>query len=68
MLQYLKENHITEIEVMGVDGGGCVSLTVIGAINAGYNVVLNTEAIGTVFKKQKIKYYEKLKLMGAKFI
>lgn len=67
LVKYLKENNITEIEVIGVDGGGCVSLTAIEAINAGYKVILNTEVIGTIFEKRKNKYYERLKLMGAEF-
>lgn len=66
--EFLKVNGVREVEIIGVDGGGCVSLTAIGALNAGYEVVLNTAAIGTVFKSKQKRYYETLRKMGAKFI
>lgn len=64
---FLKENDITEVEVIGVDGGGCVSLTALGAIKNGYSVTLNTKAIGTVMERKKDTYFEKLKKLGAGF-
>ena len=64
---FLKANNVNEIEIIGVDGGGCVALTALGAVDAGYKVTLNTMGIGTVFEKQKNKYFEKLKKMGADF-
>ena len=65
---FLKNSNVSEIELIGVDGGGCVALTAIGAIEAGYKVILNTDVIGTMFEKRKEKYYEKLKEMGAVFL
>lgn len=65
---FLKANNITEVEIIGVDGGGCVSLTALGAVDAGYKVILNTVAIGTVFEQKKMKYFEKLEKLGAKFV
>lgn len=65
--EYLKANSITDVEVIGVDGGGCVALTAIGAIKNGYRVTLNTKAIGTMFEKKKVSYFEKLKKLGAEF-
>lgn len=53
---------------IGVDGGGCVSLTALGAIDNGYKVMLNTTCIGTVFEKQRDKYYKKLQDKGALII
>ncbi|WP_449074598.1 isochorismatase family cysteine hydrolase [Ruminococcus sp.] len=64
----LKKNNIECIEIVGVDGGGCVALTAIGAMNAGYKVMINETAIGTMFEKNKNKYFAKLKLAGAEFI
>lgn len=64
----LDELNIDEVEVIGVDGGGCVALTALGAIKAGYDVTVNTNAIGTMFHKRANKYNEKLKKLGAKFI
>ena len=66
--EFLQSEGIQEIEVIGVDGGGCVSLTALGAIDNGYKVTLNTTCIGTVFKKQRDKYYEKLREKGATII
>lgn len=65
LLSFLTENKVSELEMIGVDGGGCVSLTAIGAINAGFKVRLNTVAIGTIFQKRKKKYFQKLEKMGA---
>ena len=53
---------------IGVDGGGCVSLTALGVIDSGYKVTLNTACIGTVFEKQRDKYYKRLREKGATFI
>ncbi|NLD50358.1 MAG: cysteine hydrolase [Clostridiaceae bacterium] len=64
----LDELNIDEIEIIGVDGGGCVALTALGGIKAGYRVTINTDAIGTMFSKRASKYNEKLKKLGAKFI
>lgn len=66
--EFLQSEGIQEIEVIGVDGGGCVSLTALGAIDNGYKVTLNTTCIGTVFKKQRDKYYKKLRERGATII
>lgn len=65
---FLKTNHIDTIEIIGVDGGGCVSLTAFGALKNGYRVILNTFAIGTMFDTKKERYYEKLKKLGAEFL
>ncbi len=63
----LDELNVDEVEVIGIDGGGCVALTALGAIKAGYKVTINSTAIGTMFCKKADKYNEKLKRMGAKF-
>ena len=64
----LKKNNIECVEVIGVDGGGCVALTALGAIKEGYMVIVNETAIGTMFNKNKAKYFKKLQKTGAKFI
>ncbi len=65
---FLKKNGVREVELVGVDGGGCVALTAIGAVNAGFKVTLNTSAIGTVFKSKQKVYYKTLRELGAEFI
>ena len=61
----LRDKQIDTVEVIGVDGGGCVSLTALGAIDNGYRVFVNTSAIGTMFDKKRDKLYEKLRKAGA---
>lgn len=65
---FIKDNGITDVEVVGVDGGGCVALTALGAVKNGYKVTVNTKAVGTQFQKKKDTYFEKLKQSGAKFV
>jgi nicotinamidase-related amidase len=64
----LNELNIKQVEIVGIDGGGCVALTALGAIKAGYKVILNTKAIGTMFIKKAEKYNKKLRKLGAEFI
>ena len=56
------------MEIVGVDGGGCVALTALGAIKEGYSVILNESAIGTMFNKNTEKYFKKLREADAKII
>jgi len=65
---FLKKHNIECVEVVGVDGGGCVALTALGAIKEGYSVIVNEPAIETMFEKNRDKYYKKLREAGAKFI
>lgn len=66
--EFLKEHIIECVEVVGVDGGGCVALTALGAIKEGYSVIVNETAIGTMFLKNKEKYFKKLRDADVKFI
>lgn len=65
---FLKQNGVESVEIVGVDGGGCVALTALGAIENGYHVVVNERAIGTTFERSKAKYFKKLRKLGAEFI
>lgn len=66
--EFLKGREIEEIEVIGVDGGGCVALTALGAVKNGYKVIVNTKGIGTVFTKKRDSYFRKLQKSGAVFL
>lgn len=68
LTNFLKENACDTIELIGVDGGACVALTAISACENGFKVILNTSAIGTVFKSKRDRYFNKLKRLGAEFI
>lgn len=67
--RFLKENGVYTVEVIGIDGGGCVPLTALGAIEKGYKVIVNDKGIGTLksYMGKKKKYDEKLKRLGAEF-
>lgn len=67
--KFLKEKGVDTVEVVGVDGGGCVALTALGAVKNGYGVIVNDKGIGTIKANlgKKKKYDEKLKRLGAKF-
>ena len=67
-VSFLKEQEVECVEVVGVDGGGCVALTALGAVKEGYKVIVNETAIGTMFHKNKTKYFRKLEESGAVFI
>ena len=66
--EFLKNKGIDTVELIGVDGGGCVALTALGACENNYKVILNTSAIGTMFDAKKDKYFNKLKMLGAEFV
>lgn len=66
--EFLKAHKIECVEIVGVDGGGCVALTALGVIKEGYSVILNESAIGTMFNKNKEKYFKKLREADAKII
>lgn len=68
LIRFLKEHDVDEIEVIGVDGGGCVALTALGAIKSGYKVTVNTNGIGTMMDKNRKKYFQQLLELGAIFI
>lgn len=64
----LNEHNIECVEVIGIDGGWCVSLTAIGAVKAGYRVIMNESAIGTIYHKRKEVFSKKLRNANVKFI
>ena len=55
------------LELAGVDGGGCVALTALGAIKLGYKVIIHNNLVGTVMVKQEQKYHKKLIKKGARY-
>ena len=67
--KFLKEKGVDMVEVVGVDGGGCVALTALSAVKKGYAVIVNDKGIGTIKANlgKKKKYDEQLKRLGAKF-
>ena len=66
--ELLKADGVDRVEIIGVDGGGCVALTALGALKNGYSVTVNTTAVGTVFEKKRDAYFKKLREQGAEFV
>lgn len=62
--EFLKKHNVEQIEIIGVDGGGCVPLTAFGAVKNRYKVVVNTKGIGTMFTKKHDSFFRKLEKKG----
>jgi len=54
---WLKDNKITEIEIIGVDGNSYVAISAIEVHKRGYDVILPCRYIG--IKNKKDKFLEK---------
>ena len=68
LVEFCEEKQVKEIEVIGVDGGACVPLSALGACRLGYQVTVNTKAVGTMFTGKRKKFYERLERLGAKIV
>lgn len=68
LVETLKNNDIYEVEVIGVDGGGCVANTALGAIENGFKVTINRKAVGTIITTNIKTLNKKLEEKGARFI
>lgn len=56
---FLKQNGVESVEIVGVDGGGCVALTALGAIENGYQSTSGPSARRSNAAKRSIsKNYE----------
>ena len=64
----LQQKNCDEVEIVGVDGGGCVANTAFGALENGYKVTIQKAAVGTMFIKKSEKYNMQLLDKGVKFI
>lgn len=59
LLDILKRNQVTEIEIVGVDGNSCVASTAMDAQQCGYQVTLQCQYIGI----QNVERFEQRKLV-----
>ncbi len=64
LVTLLKDQDITIIEVIGIDGNCCVASTALDAKNLGYSVTFPIEYIGVNSKERFEKTKEKLKKAG----
>ncbi len=62
---YLTEHSIGRLELAGLDGNYCVKNTAYGALNRGYHVTLNTDAILAASREAWAKEKDRLVQEGA---
>lgn len=60
LLDTLKQNGITNVELIGIDGNCCVAFSAIDASKLGFSVVLPLIYVGTKNKERFFKTREKL--------
>jgi len=67
-VKFIKDNAISEVELVGVDGVGCVFRTAKGAMKIGLEVAILSDSVGTVNPEKFIKVSTKLKAFGVHYI
>ena len=60
LLNILKENGISTIEVIGIDGNCCVAASALDAAELGFSVIFPLKYIGIMSRKQFMKTRERL--------
>jgi nicotinamidase-related amidase len=68
LIKFIKENRINQVELVGVDGSGCIFKTAKGAVKIGLNVIISSDSIGTINTDKLIKISHKLKSIGVAYI
>lgn len=63
---YLRENHVNQLFLTGLDGAYCVNATARGALNRGYNVTLFRDGIATESGKSIEQLVRRWREAGAK--
>ena len=67
LVEFLKNNTATDLEVVGIDGNYCVKSTAIAAAQMGYNVMVDETCTGIADLKKYKKAREKMKKLGIQF-
>ena len=68
LFKYLKIQDIDAIEIIGLDGAGCIFKTALGALNNNLKVIINTTAVDTMFKNRQKRLLKLLKQKGVIFV
>lgn len=68
LVSFLKGNDVGELELVGVDGGGCVGLTAKGGAKLGFKINIINNCVGTAFTKRAEKLNKVLREIGVNFI
>lgn len=68
LLKFIMDKRINEVELVGVDGSGCVAKIAKGAIKAGLKVSILNDSIATITPEKFTKISIKLKQFGVAYI
>lgn len=66
LLSYLKDNHIDELELLGIDGAICVFHTAKGAVESGIKTSIDLSCIASANERRFHSKVEELKKLGVK--
>jgi len=64
----LRASGITEIDIIGVDGCGCVPMTAEGALREGFSVHILSSVVGTMSPKRAVKQRDRITALGVKYV
>lgn len=67
LLKYLQAHNIDTVEIIDLDGAGCVFKTALGALSNNLKVIINTTAVNTMFKKRQKRLFKLLQQKGVTF-
>lgn len=68
LTKFIKDNKISEVELIGVDGTACIAATAKGAVELGLKVTVLNDSIGIINSKKFVKISTKLKSYGVAYI
>lgn len=68
LFKYFKDNDITTLNILGLDGTGCVMHTAFDAIKKGFKVRMISDCILALKPEKLFKINKKLQVLGAEII
>lgn len=63
----LRSSGITELEIFGIDGCGCVAMTAEGALREGFSARILSDAVDTMSPKRAAKQRARITALGVKY-
>ncbi len=64
----LRASGITELDIIGVDGCGCVPLTAEGALHEGFSAHVLSSAVATMLPKRAAKQRSRITALGVEYV
>lgn len=68
LLTALRATGIEAIDIVGVDGCGCVPMTAEGAARNGFSVRILSDAVATMFPARTAKQRARISKLGVKYV